>query len=505
MNKFKLFPLALAAIAFSACTSEEVAENNPTTGEGTTSYVAVNINSVGTSGSRADGDYVDGLANENKIKAVRFYFFTANGDAYKMTNGQSYVEKNDVTGTGKNDPNVEKITDAMLVIEGATKTAPHSMIAIVNPATIEQGVLQAMMTKAEVEAAVAEQNFKEQGDAAKSFVMSSSVYADAGKKVWVADIAGHVATDQATAVSNPVDIYVERVAAKLTSTATGADGNGKYLVGETTNGKNVYAVIKGWGLAKETTDANLIKKIDATWTDAGLGFTQWNHPAYFRCYWETSRSNMGPGKSYNAYTSQIGQVYYTNPNTSAANNPQYVATVELQYEDGTKAEICKYKGVEYLSEEAVKKAILAENKDYKKHTTTAAGTEITGLTVNDIHFVATGYQVKAQLNNGVTVYKGEVDATAECNNNMGKSLAEIRKEGRAYYYTDVAHLGTAKGIVRNHYYQIDVNSIKGFGTPVYDPDSKFVPVVPEDTQTYLAARINVLSWKIVKQTVDLGK
>ena len=81
MNKFKLFPLALAAIAFSACTSEEVAENNSTTGEGTTSYVAVNINSVGTSGSRADGDYADGSANENKINAVRFYFFTENGEA----------------------------------------------------------------------------------------------------------------------------------------------------------------------------------------------------------------------------------------------------------------------------------------------------------------------------------------------------------------------------------------------------------------------------------------
>ena len=272
-----------------------------------------------------------------------------------------------------------------------------------------------------------------------------------------------------------------------------------------TRGKKVYAVIKGWGLAKETTDANLIKQIDATWTDNGLGITMWNHPAYFRCYWETSSTNLGENKSYNDYKSQIGQVYYTNPNTTATNKPQYVATVELQYEDGTKAEICKYKGVEYLSEEAVKKAILAENKDYKKHTTTAPGTEITGLTVNDIHFVVTGYQVKAQLNEGVTVYKGEVEATNECNTNMGKSLAEIRKEGRAYYYTDVAHLGTAKGIVRNHYYQIDVNSIKGFGTPVYDPDSKFVPVVPEDTQTYLAARINVLSWRIVKQTVDLGK
>lgn len=504
MNKFKLFPLALAAIAFSACTSEEVAENNPTTGEGTRSYVAVNINSVGTGGSRADAEYADGSANENKINAVRFYFFTESGDAYNM-GATNYVEKENPTGDGKFTPNVEKITDAMLVIEGATKTAPHSMIAIVNPATIESGVLQAKMTKAQVEAAVAEQNFNAQGADAKDFVMSSSVYSDGTNKVWVADITGHVATDKTTAERNPVDIYVERVAAKLTSTATVAKESGKFLVGETTNGKKVYAVIKGWGLAKETTDANLIKNIDATWTDDGLGFTQWNHPAYFRCYWETSRSDMSQGKSYNAYTSQIGDVYYTNPNTTANAKPQYVATVELQYEDGTQAEICKYKGVEYLSEEAVKKAILAENKDYKKHTTTATGTEITGLTVNDIHFVVDGYRVKAQLNEGVTVYKGEVDATTELNDKLAGSLAEIRSKGRAYYFTDVKHLGSAMGIVRNHFYQIDVNTIKGFGTPVYDPDSEFVPVTPEDTQTYLAARINVISWRIVKQTVDLGK
>ena len=504
MNKFKLFPLALAAIAFSACTSEEVAENNPTTGEGTTSYVAVNINSVGTSGSRADAEYADGSANETKINAVRFYFFTENGDAYNM--GQTnYVEKENPTGDGKLTPNVEKITDAMLVIEGQTRTAPHSMIAIVNPATIGGHVLKAKMSKTEVEAAIAEQNFNAQGADAKDFVMSSSVYSDGTNKVWVADITGHVSDDATAAQRNPVDIYVERVAAKLTSTATGAKEDGRFLVGETTSGKSVYAVIKGWGLAKETTEAYLIKNIDATWTDDNLGFTQWNHPAYFRCYWETSTTEMGQGKSYNDYTTQIGEVYYTNPNTTANTNPQYVATVELQYEDGTKAEICKYKGVEYLSEEAVKKAILAENKDYKIRIQDQQSTTIRDLTVNDIHFVVDGYKVKAQLKDNIAVYKGDDEATTECNENMGKSLAEIRSEGRAYYFIDVAHLGTAKGIVRNHYYQIDVNSIKGFGTPVYDPTSEFIPVNPDETQTYLAAKINVLSWRIVKQTVDLGK
>lgn len=499
MNKFKLFPLALAAFAFSACTSEDAVENNPNV-EGVKSYVAVNINNVGAGTRATDGGYADGVANENQINAVRFYFFTANGDAYKMKNGQSYVEKQNPTGEAKNDPNVEKITDAMLVIEGATATAPHSMIAVVNPGTLEAGVLKANMTKAEVEAAVAGQNFVDNGAVAKDFVMSNSVYAEDNQPVCVSDITGHVATKQADAISNPVDIYVERVAAKLTSTANGAQ-EGKYLVGTTTNGQDVFAVIKGWGIAKETTGANLIKKIDATWSVADLGF-EWNHPAYFRSYWEASTTELGADKTYNDYKSKIGQVYYTNPNTNA---PEYVATVQLQYADGTLAEICSYKGVEYLSEDAVKKAILLENKAYKKRVPVEGGYNEEGLTVNDIHFVVVGYQVKAQLNDGVTVYKDGVEATTEANTKIGATLAEIRKDGMAYYHTGVEHLGTAKGIVRNHFYQIDVNTIKGFGTPVYDPESKFVPEDPKEVKTYIAATIKVLSWRVVGQSVDLGK
>lgn len=167
--------------------------------------------------------------------------------------------------------------------------------------------------------------------------------------------------------------------------------------------------------------------------------------------------------------------------------------------------ICSYKGVEYLSEEAVKKAILLENKAYKTHVVGTGGFTESDLTVNDIHFVVKGYQVQAQLKEGVTVYKDGVEATAEANGKIGETLAEIRKEGMAYYHTGVEHLGTAKGIVRNHFYQIDVNTIKGFGTPVYDPDSKFIPEDPKDVKTYIAATIKVLSWRVVKQTVDLGK
>ena len=67
MNKFKLFPLALAAFAFSACTSEDAVENNPNV-EGVKSYVAVNINNVGAATRATDGGYADGVGTENQIK-----------------------------------------------------------------------------------------------------------------------------------------------------------------------------------------------------------------------------------------------------------------------------------------------------------------------------------------------------------------------------------------------------------------------------------------------------
>lgn len=89
--------------------------------------------------------------------------------------------------------------------------------------------------------------------------------------------------------------------------------------------------------------------------------------------------------------------------------------------------------------------------------------------------------------------------------------AIIYVNGMTYYIVDVEHLGadnsdTQYGVVRNHVYQIDINSIKGYGSPIYS-GKEFIVEQPDYPETqkdsYVAARINVLSWKIVKQTVDI--
>lgn len=509
MNKFKLFPLALAAFAFSACTSEDAVENNPNV-EGVKSYVAVNINNVGVGGTRADGDYENGSANENKIEKVRFYFFTQNGDPYKMADETNYKEIS-VTGNDVNPDNVERITNAVIVINGV-KSYPHSMMAVVNPGTIEEGKLGEFMKKADVEKLITSQNFKGQKNDATDFVMTSSVYAQDGKKVWTSDISGHVAQTEDAAKKAPVDIYVERVAAKITSTAN-LSTDQMFKVGETSTGTAVYARIEGWGIDNEKSDAYLVKSIDSSWSD--LGFV-WNNPAFNRCYWETSTSALGEHKSWAEYSLKLGENWYTVPNAGVqTTRPLYVVAATLVDKNNKPIELCWYNGVEYLSEDDVKATIASENKKYMKD---LGDGNYKSIEKEDLQFVIDAtmpYEVKAQLKEGVNVFlkttEGYTPANELANKALGANNARIHKSGMTYYHTAVKHLGTAGkdgeiGMVRNHFYKVNVTNITGFGTPLYDKDTDFVPVTPKDDEnTYLAARINVLSWRVVANNVELGK
>lgn len=130
------------------------------------------------------------------------------------------------------------------------------------------------------------------------------------------------------------------------------------------------------------------------------------------------------------------------------------------------------------------------------------------------------YQVVAVLRTGLNelyqkkggkFVKLEAQDLAKVRAEMQQAPVEISNGGRTYYYTPIKHLGKANtpaqyGVVRNHSYQVEITSIKGFGTPVYDPDSeKIIPTLPSDDKTYLAAKISVLSWRVVSDKVNLDK
>lgn len=58
------------------------------------------------------------------------------------------------------------------------------------------------------------------------------------------------------------------------------------------------------------------------------------------------------------------------------------------------------------------------------------------------------------------------------------------------------------GVVRNHIYDLTINSISGLGTGIGDLTQPIVPPTQTD-QYYINARLNILKWRVVKQSVDL--
>lgn len=568
MKIFKLFPLACAALMMSACSSDD-ASNGGSTGVNDPQYLAVNIVNVGATPTRAGEDYVNGTEEESKIKKVRFYFFNGDGSPYIIKNPgvggvsggdpKNWLEASptdDTTTPGSS--NVEKITQTVLVINGEQNAAPSAIVAVVNPETVDAATLKngGTMRLSELRNSAVGQNFykKDASGKVSDFVMSNSVYVNTGEDVCASLVAGHVATSAEDATKKPVELYVERVVAKVTANVDetafklgdGTDWDATKYGTKTAVGKigdnKVYAVIDGWGLASENGKAEIEKKVDKTWADGTLGFSPWTTSDYHRCFWETSVAfdagiggNLPVNHKYSDLKAKMNEVLYTLPNTPAnkvtdlQNNDltKLAVAATLKYKDAAgnwyDADICRYNGVQFLGVDNLKKQVALTFSQY--YTSTDA-TTYNQLSASDIDFkdpdgTMQQYRVTPTLVNDPAkkYYTKTTSGTTPTFTEVPKSTvlaaieaskAEIRKGGKAYYYVPIKHLGNTGelaeyGIVRNHFYKITLSGITGFGTPVYNPDQVVKPVVPTYDDTYLAARVQVLQWRVVNQNANLGK
>lgn len=594
MKKFTMFSSVLASalmLVVASCSSSDdiTGGNGGENAEGSTSYLVINLNSVGNApASRAayeqgGGKYDDGEDLENRINTVRFYFYNADGTAYKLqntgTNGgvQNWIDQKVTTETGDSTVTVSGKTQAVLVLSGESNVSPASMLAVVNPEVGSSQLDGNMVSRwSKMRTELTGQTFHD----GNSFVMTNSTYEDGGKDLCTTLLAGRTYSTKDKALENPVNVYVERINAKVKASIAadntnfeqvatdvkldGVNFNGKYKtkekVGDLTVTKSdgstedipVFAYIEAWGVADENDQATYYKQIDVqNWTDATLGFdgtgSPWSSRDYHRCFWSKGiafggvPAHLPTNHPFSEYKAYLGDALYTLPNTptnylgttgKAYDNPmkseltKFLVTARLAYTDASgnifPAEICTYKGQKFLGQENVKKVIADELGTYYKMKTTTAGTTYEKIEPTDIEFSTTtegslklqDYQVVAKLKSGITeLYRMSGGSYVAADMDIVKKEVqavpvEIHNGGRTYYYTPIKHLGkpgsiAEYGIVRNHSYQVELGSIKGFGTPVYDPDKKIVPVVPSDDLTYLAARISVLSWRVVPSKVDL--
>lgn len=569
----KLFPFACVALMMTACASDKDEMGGGTKPGSDPQYLAVNIVNVGaTPTTRGTDDYENGTTDESTIKKVRFYFFNGDGSPYLIKNpGVTGVEgggeKNwleaspaDDSSTSGTPSQIEKITQTVLVINGVQSAAPAAIVAVVNPGTVDAAKIQdgETMRLSELRySTVGSQFYKKDATtgAVSDFVMSNSVYVNAGEDVCASLVAGHVTTSEETARTKPVDLYVERVVAKVTADVdktafklgNGTDWDANKYGTKNPVGKSgdydVYAVIDGWGLANENGKAEVEKQVKKTWTDGNLGFSPWTTADYHRCFWESSVAfdagaggNQPVNPTFNQLKAKMQDVLYTLPNTSENevtnlkdnDLTKFAVAATLRYQDAAgnwhDAEICRYNGVSILGIDNLKRQVALTFSQY--YTSTDA-TNYTQLSKDDIDFknpdgTMQQYRVTPTLANdpagtkkyyiktttGTTPTFTEVDkATVLAAIEADK--AEIRLGGRAYYYVPIKHLGSANkiaeyGIVRNHFYKITLSGITGFGTPVYDPEKVVDPIVPTYENTYLAARVQVLQWRVVNQNASLG-
>lgn len=578
--------IALAALGFAAC-AEKMDDNSPVQkGELEESYIAINLMSADVDtravtdpvGNADEYGYEQGTTAERAIISAYFFFFDAEGNAFNVTGNPASAPGGSVNHLSLNItdqnpaasslPNVSDIKNAVLVLKTYKGIYPSQIVAVLNW-TPDANTAYDLDELHKALATI--------GDDTKGYVMSNSVYMDGANQIVdaVPVTTENIKTSQADALNAPIDIYVERTAAKVVLTASGkvtnenifttqkqsdlVGSNGGTLVGAP-DAIDVYVKLHGWELFNDYSTSTLLKNINTSWDVTTLGLT-WNDIPYFRCYWAQSQAtpqgdkfawsysnddkaakgfqtnygfNVGASANYTDRTTYT----YCGENTNQKDGTtdprtKVILKGQLMQKNGDKyepLELARWYGTEYAGEDALKIAVANSLKHTVFSSTTPS--QYDPITPGDLECVAgenvgaKDYEVGFQLSTdgaAKTWYKYSSEKGYESfgdianNVNRDKTNAHLKtvepallySEGNTYYIVDIEHLGTAGakyGVVRNHVYQIDIKSIKGYGSPIYNGLSFIVdqPEYPiEDEASYVAARINVLSWKVVKQGVDI--
>ena len=316
-----------------------------------------------------------------------------------------------------------------------------------------------------------------------------------------------------------------------------------------------YVKILGWTINNYNTEGYLVKKIDA---DAEAPFQSWNNANDFRSYWawDTNYSYTGATtieehqkalatKSFaeaikvsenenrkdaydymycyehakakgsdNVVEGRSAAVAYPNVTTVLV-----AGQILLSKDAETSETLYKYNGI-YYREVAYKSMVASFLRKYKTDngdimeeadwTIELAkkknGSNFTfGITIK----VAKG--TEATLLDETEINK-EVAAmfVSSLNTTTGKTEihTEVFTNGYCYYQIPIEHLSSNSetplyGVIRNHWYRLNIKSVAHVGEPVEDPE-KPLPEIPEkETAYYLAAELHVLSWHVVNQDVTL--
>ena len=235
--------------------------------------------------------------------------------------------------------------------------------------------------------------------------------------------------------------------------------------------------------------------------------------------------------SWNELKQTIGKSLYCteNTNTAAILAPNYYSAatqvvVAAQTTVGT--DLVRYNKTLYTADGFMARVLNELNLDIYKQNATDA-TKYEGISAADLKVknIYDGKVTVEAANSSTEWYiKSGDNYTKDTKGLLAARLtalaveAEYYKEGMMHYVIPIEHLANGKfafvnniptlneadyGVVRNHFYNLTINKIENLGTSVYDPNEDIIKPTIDNTLYFIGASINILSWKIVNQGVNL--
>lgn len=585
MRKKALFFPVLAALMLAGCSNDDVSEvipdETPKVFTGDEAYISVRLADAGSITSRgSDGEFQYG-ENEHSVHTAHFYFYDK--DELFVAEGSAWNGGEEVSGTPAG--NIEFKSKTVVVLKGLTKkNYPKYMVTVLN----KRGNFTPGQTLNEMEKTLSDNSdvgIWNMVDEKNYFTMSTTSYNHSGTTPYfVTEIDDEnfslepIKTDN----SNPVTVYVERLAAKVTVNVSDelkntADENNRYKITTTvagdenvgTDGKpaaeELYVELLGWKLNATAKYSNMIKNVDEEWNDnigsALNGFT-WNDANNFRSYWGKSY-NYGLATANGTYpdnfstintTDFLNYVDLTNPdelgkssycaentNTSeivSANFPSAVTSVLLSArvcdKNGKGLDLVRYNGTLFTKEAFLDYTLNKLNTNGKlNYWTTTDNKNYTRIDSKFVEWdnVSDGVikvQFKKPDDDGSTIYSykendglyNPVTDFTELNSNLADAATDAigYNGGLMYYNIPIEHLNNEEineadgkktipeakyGVVRNHHYVVTINKLENMGHGIFKSDEAIVPGDDDKETYYVGANINILSWKIVNQDVEL--
>lgn len=534
----------LASTAFVACTNEDdVVNNEQAVAKGEKQYVAVNLVMPSDGGGRAvtDSEFAPGSDAENKVNKAVFLFLNE-----KFEGCAAPCVKENLSLVNADEAHQDKKA-TVLVIENGDKQVPAYIVAVINPINNYTSATKLSDLQGE-QLAYASLDYTTEG----KFVMTNAVYKGEQNLPVIATpiTIDHVKSNATDAEAAPVQIQVERVVARVdvkdldNATWThGKDDSGNEITETYTDGSalNLTLKVNGWQVLQNN-KTNLIKDVDVTWT-----YNWWNDLARQRSYWANDyttegRQSFTVDQMTMTDSKYVEETVSQTPNTEEDDNvnPYLLVTGQFVKTDAegevvkdaegnpVPVQLVEWRGEKYTEEDYLK--FIANNpglskywykdgdawKQFNVDLLEMAATDNYDweavAQLKDTYEETTFYTVTLKVENGENVVTDQVEVKEGAVANEIAAFGEVQywKNGHTYYYVPIEHQKDGNdmyyGVVRNHVYQLTINGIAGFGTAVANPDKAIdKPEKPTDDASYLAAKVVVLKWRVVKQSVTLGE